>query len=329
MADHENKLFVKNVHDGYVPIVQLNGGNKTPCIPMCRCSYSCPPKPIHTRVSKKESIHIPIRNKSHCLFNVTICGENTNGNHIRMDDAVSLKELLDVGIDNMIAGVITTDATDIQQRYASMYNVGDQFSILPWNRTLIKVLLNLSNSLWQYRSGILHDTKELSRETMIKLKAVESLYELRKYPYCLPYTSRDLALRSKSEIINATLTNVRNWISRVNVALDVQTQRMNIVVSDIREWLSKKYEFEDELQDNFYMLGVENESYNSDDTRAYVDKSPDEDTDTWDSIKCAISCLKKGGRMCGKRCLCLSDRFSICTPLPASVNNFISLKPPQ
>ena len=129
--------------------------------------------------------------------------------------------------------------------------------------------------------------------------------------------------------MNATLTNVRNWISRVNVALDVQTQRINIGVSDIREWLSKKYEFEDELQDNFYMLGVENESYNSDDTRAYVDKSPDKDTDTWASIKCAISCLKKGGRMCGKRCLCLSDRFSVCTPMHVSVNNFISPTPPS
>ena len=100
--------------------------------------------------------------------------------------------------------------------------------------------------------------------------------------------------------MNATLTNVRNWISRVNVALDVQTQRIKIGVSDIREWLSKKYEFEDELQDIFYMPGVANDSYNSDDARAYVDTFPDEATDTWDSIKCAISCLKKGGRMCEK-----------------------------
>ena len=86
----------------------------------------------------------------------------------------------------------------------------------------------------------------------------------------------------------------------MNIALDVQTQRMKIGVSDIWEGLSKKYEFEDELQDGFYISGVENESYNSDDTRAYVDKFPDEATDTWDSIKCAISCLKKEGRMCEK-----------------------------
>lgn len=71
----------------------------------------------------------------------------TTGNCIKnLDGAVSLNELLDVGIDNMIAEVITTDATDIQQRYASIYNMGDRFSILSWNRTLIKALLDLSNS---------------------------------------------------------------------------------------------------------------------------------------------------------------------------------------
>lgn len=47
--------------------------------------------------------------------------------------------------------------------------------------------------------------------------------------------------------------------------------------------------------DGFYFPGDENSEYDSDDTRAYMDEFPDEAVDTWDRVKCALSCLDIGG----------------------------------
>lgn len=306
---------------------------------------------------------------------------------IERDDLNSINALLDIGVDNIISGVVSSDATEIQQRFASTYNVGERFSILSWNRMLIRALLDFSNSIWKYRSGVLHETKEKTREAMIKEKAVELLITLRRDPYLLPYNARDLAHRKKSDIMEATLTNVRNWIARVNVALEDQTRRLKIGVTDIRDWLSRKSEIDEDEDDGFYFPGDENSEYDSDDTRAYVDNFPDEavdtwdrvkcamscfetggqnsetkkiedggfyfpgdenseydsdDTrayvdefpdeavDTWDRVKCAITCLDIGGRMCEKTCLCLNDRFSVCTMMPARDNLYTSFtKPPH
>ena len=82
--------------------------------------------------------------------------------------------------------------------------------------------------------------------------------------------------------------------------------------------------------DGFYFPGDENSEYDSDDTRAYMDEFPDEAVDTWDRVKCALSCLDIGGRMCEKTCLCLNDRFSVCTMMPARDNLCTSYtKPPH
>jgi len=125
-------------------------------------------------------------------------------------DYESLNTFFEIGVDNIISGVISSDITDVQKRYASQYNVGEKFSILSWNRSLIKALLDFSNSIWQYRSGILHDQKELSRETMIQEKAVELLLDLKRDPYRLPYDWRDLVVRTPAEILESPMAKIRS-----------------------------------------------------------------------------------------------------------------------
>ena len=45
-------------------------------------------------------------------------------------DPSSINELLEIGVDNIISGVVSNDATEVQRRYAVTYNVGEHFSIL-------------------------------------------------------------------------------------------------------------------------------------------------------------------------------------------------------
>ena len=132
--------------------------------------------------------------------------QEKQGDDPDFEDFKSINRFLEIGVDNIISGVITDDLSQAQLRYSKMYNVGDKFSILSWNRIVIRAILDFSNSLWQYRSGILHSQKEQSREQMVKNKAIELLTALKRDPYRLPYTSRDLCRRSNQDILRANLS---------------------------------------------------------------------------------------------------------------------------
>ena len=57
-------------------------------------------------------------------------------------DFESFNAFLEIGIENIISGVITSDVMEIQQRCANEFNVGEKFSILTWNRTVIQAILD-------------------------------------------------------------------------------------------------------------------------------------------------------------------------------------------
>ena len=154
---------------------------------------------------------------------------------------------------------------------------------------------------------------------------MELLLDLKRDPYRLPYDWRDLVVRTPAEILESPLAKIRSWITRVHLALEEQSSRVKLGISDIRRWLIAEHEIDDEnspQDDIFYMPGNNDESYDSDDTAAYVDKYPDEKNDTWDNLKCALASVHAGGRLCEKKCLCLSDRLSVCTTMPEYINLF-------
>ena len=73
------------------------------------------------------------------------------------------------------------------------------------------------------------------------------------------------------------MRNLQSWINRMNLALDLQSEKMKVGVSDIRDWLNTaKLEV-----GKMYFLDDDYE-YDSDDTRYYTIHFPDEvDHDQW------------------------------------------------
>ena len=141
------------------------------------------------------------------------------------------------------------------------------------------LLADYTNSIWQYRSEMVHKAKETSCESMIRSNALELFFELRRDPYQLPYAARDLAHHTKTSILNVPLSKLKSWITRIHNTIDLQTSRMKFGTSDIRDWLSHKHvpnSSDDDDDDGFYMSGDTPDMYDSDDTINFSERCPDE-----------------------------------------------------
>ena len=75
----------------------------------------------------------------------------------------------------------------------------------------------------------------------------------------------------------ATQRNIQSWINRINLALDIQSEKSKVGMSDIRDWLS----LAKQQRGSMYFLDDEFE-YDSDDSRYFKINFPDEaDSNHW------------------------------------------------
>ena len=151
---------------------------------------------------------------------------------------------------------------------------------------------------------------------MVRNQAVALLHQLKCDLHRLPYTFRDLTSRKKSQLLSQPLSSVLNWVNRVSVALDRQSENSKLGVSDIRYWLNGKLLHRNQnITEKYIMPGCDVE-YDSDCTLEFCERYPDEDLDgaTW---TCETNCCERlslHGRFN------LSDRFH-CLPC---LNEFLS-----
>ena len=197
-----------------------------------------------------------------------------------------INRVIENGIDNLLSGVITSDLSEIQQYHIEDDELSSVTHISKWNRSFIQLILNYTNNLWLYRCKILHSQNNLQRDTLIRNKAISLLQKLRRDPFQLPHASRDIAHRSRSKMLTADLSSIRNWIARVSVALDLQAKNVKLGISDIRDYLIMKSTLtsdDTEGGDGYYVPGC-TVDYDSDVTLDFFEKYPDErtDADTWD-----------------------------------------------
>ena len=143
-----------------------------------------------------------------------------------------------LGIDNLLSGVVTTHLTNIQQHHISTYNVGKFTSIRSWTRNVIRLLLDHSNALWQYRSKILHDENLLTREATLRNQAIELLNEYKKTPHKIAFEQREYLNRSATYFKTTHLRNVRSWLNRMNIAIEIEAHRIKNGRTDIRRWVT-------------------------------------------------------------------------------------------
>ena len=201
-----------------------------------------------------------------------------------------LNTVIDNGVDNLLSGVITREISEFQQFHITDQSLESVINIVRWNRMFIRLILDYTNSLWLYRCTILHSTKNLQRDTILRKQAIDLLRKLKYDPFQLPYNSRDLMHRSSSKMMTADLSSVRNWIARVSVALDIQSKNVKLGLSDIRNWLDMKSTLTSHRDDGFFIPGCDVD-YDSDTTIEFFDKYPDEriDAKTWDCDRIVCS----------------------------------------
>ena len=152
----------------------------------------------------------------------------------------SINKQFMLGIENLLSGVLTSHLTSIQQHHINTYNVGKFTSILSWSRNVIRLLLDHSNSLWQYRSKILHDDNLLTREATLRNQAIALLNEYKQTPHKIAYEQREYLNRSVTYFKTTHLRNVRSWLNRMSVAIETEANRIKNGRTDIRRWTVKK-----------------------------------------------------------------------------------------
>ena len=68
----------------------------------------------------------------HANFTVTEIKKHPNEPQ-QHADVDSYNSFIQISADNIISGVVSSDISEIQERYAEEYDVGKKFSILSWN----------------------------------------------------------------------------------------------------------------------------------------------------------------------------------------------------
>lgn len=167
----------------------------------------------------------------------------------------AINHQISFGIDNLLSGALTLQLASAQRHYSKNQHNGPKSKNInynSWNRSFIKLILDYSNDLWLYRCKILHDDEKLTRESTVRAQAVTLLESLKKDPFQVPFSFRNLLNRSPHYLKTTHLRNVRNWLNRINFAVELEAGRRKNGVNDIRRWLTNedKIEHDDSNSEN-------------------------------------------------------------------------------
>ena len=264
----------------------------------------------------------------HGGYNISLIPIRPTMSELEKLDSIAINDTITLGMDNFLSAVVTKSISDAQHRYIIDHGLSNVINITGWNKGVIRIMFEYTNSIWLYRSSILHEKKELNREAMIRQQAVDLLFQLRRNPYKLHYSGRDLSARRRSDIMNAPLSRVLNWIDRVSVALDKQSKNAQLGTSDIRRWLHSdlhpsKTHANNEIEkydDGFYVHGCYVD-YDSDATLSNFDRYPDEQPElmTWVCDKnCCVRLRDRFGIQSHCNCLSCMNEFFFTNNLPSS-----------
>ena len=171
---------------------------------------------------------------------------------------------------NLLRGLLSTAIVDIQQQYISVYRPRTN-NVIHWGSKMTKALHTFSTSLWKYRCEIVNNVSQTMMEQHTRLQARKLFQCLQRDPFKLPYENRNLLNKNHNFFSTTKIRNIQSWINRINLALDIQSEKTKVGVSDIRDWLRTAKKEEGKM----YFLDDEYE-YDSDNTRYHSLHFPDE-----------------------------------------------------
>ena len=177
---------------------------------------------------------------------------------------------------NLLRSVLAKDIIYVRQQYISVYRPKTN-NVVYWAIHVTKALHTYATTLWKYRCDIVHNVSQTIMEQHTRKQAKKLFLCLLRDPFKLPCDNRNLLRKPMIFFRTTKMRNLQWWINRINLALDLQSDKMKVGVSDIRDWLNtakpevgKMYFLDDDYE------------YDSDDTRYHTIHFPDEvDHDQW------------------------------------------------
>ena len=79
------------------------------------------------------------------------------------------------GVDKLLSGVITSEILDVQQLHITDQSLESVINIVKWNRIFIRLIVDYTNSIWLHRCKILHSSKNLQRDMILRKQAIDLL----------------------------------------------------------------------------------------------------------------------------------------------------------
>ena len=184
----------------------------------------------------------------HNGFHIPTINVDTAKNEVEKEQMLAINYQIDFGIENLLSGALTLPLVAVQRHYTktrlAQQPSNSQINFTSWNRSFITLLLDYSNELWQFRCQVMHDEAKLTRESTVRDQAVTLLDSLKKDPFRVPFSFRNLLNRSRHYLRTTHLRNVRSWINRINYAVELESGRRKNGVNDIRRWMAGTSEIE-------------------------------------------------------------------------------------
>jgi len=205
-------------------------------------------------------------------YHTTRIQENASNQDLPCLRAVN--EQISLQPQNLLRGLLTRAIVDIQQQYISVHRPKTN-NVIYWGTKAIQAMHVFSTTLWKYRCDVVNNVSQTMMERHTRQQAKQLYLCLLRDPLKLPYDNRNLLNKPISYFSSTPLRNLQSWINRINLALDLQSEKTQVGARDIRDWLSTKKSEESKM----YFLN-DDFSYDSDDTRNYSMHFPDEEDPT-------------------------------------------------
>ena len=135
------------------------------------------------------------------------------------------------------SGVLLQDVSEIRQDYLNGLKLLKKPNFQSLNRSIIKLLLHISQDLWKCRSDILHNKAPITQEAVLRNQAIALVRSLRTTPYSLPHAKRKLFDCTSHYLSTTPLNNVVLRTNRINMAIEEQTFLEKTSSNDIQIWM--------------------------------------------------------------------------------------------
>jgi len=145
--------------------------------------------------------------------------------------------------ENMFCGVVTKYFGDVQDEYYKQIGAtAARLNKQEWNTHFIRSLLNFSTEIWNARCEYVHEGSKVTVEAQTRNMAQQLRYDILAHPWKLRIQDRHLLKRNSAFFRKSTIVNVKYWIDRIILGIDIAQNHEAATTQNITKWTLKKGE---------------------------------------------------------------------------------------